>query len=155
MPGVSTDIVDVYVFRRIRGRAEFLLLRRRSDDDAQLGGTWHGVHGRIDDGETSVEAARRVVRMQTGLDGLAAYSADYINQFFDHQSDTVVLAPVLAFNAPVASTITLDAEFDDYAWCDREEATGRLTFAGQRWAVRHIEDIIAQPTADAEMYRIS
>ena len=83
-----------------------------------------------------------------------AYSADYINQFFDHLTDTVVLAPVLAFMAPVTSTITLDSEFDDYAWCDREEATGRLTFAGQRWAVRHIDDIIAQPNADAEMYRI-
>ena len=153
MPGVSTDSVDAYVFRRLRGRAEFLLLRRRAD--TQLGGTWHGVHGRIEEGETSVEAARRAVRSQTGLDDLPAYSADYINQFFDHQSDTVVLAPVLAFISPVAVSVTLDGEFDDYAWCDREEATGRLTFAGQRWAVRHIDDIIAQPTADAEMYRIS
>ncbi|CAN5751709.1 NUDIX domain-containing protein [soil metagenome] len=153
MPGVSTDSVDAYVFRRIRGRAEFLLLRRKAD--ATLGGTWHGIHGRIDDGETSVEAARRAVRSQTGLEGLPAYSADYINQFFDHQSDTVVLAPVLVFISPAVVAVMLDGEFDDYAWCDREEATGRLTFAGQRWAVRHIEDIIAQPEADAEMYRIS
>ena len=153
MPGVSTDSVDAYVFRRVRGRAEFLLLRRRSED--QLSGTWHGIHGRIEEGETSIEAARRAVRMQTGLDGLAAYSADYINQFFDHQSDTVVLAPVLAFQSPATAAVTLDSEFDDYAWCDRDEATGRLTFAGQRWAVRHIEDIIAQPSADAEMYRIA
>jgi dATP pyrophosphohydrolase len=123
--------------------------------DEQLGGTWHGIHGRIEEGETSIQAARRAVRMQTGLEDLAAYSADYINQFFDHQSDTVVLAPVLAFMSPATAVVTLDSEFDDYAWCDRDEATGRLAFAGQRWAVRHIEDIIAQPSADAEMYRIA
>lgn len=152
MPGISSDIVDAYLFRRNRGHAEYLLLRRRSD--SQLGGTWHAVHGRIDDGESSVDAARRAVRMQTGLEELAAYSADYINQFFDHLTDTIVLAPVLAFEVIVGRPIALAAEFDDYAWCDREEATGRLAFASQRWAVRHIEDIIAQPSADSEMYRI-
>ncbi|MCC6943334.1 MAG: NUDIX domain-containing protein [Thermomicrobiales bacterium] len=152
MPGISNDIVDAYVFRRNRGHAEFLLLKRRSD--GQLGGTWHAVHGRIDPDESTVEAARRAVRMQTGLDQLAAYSADYINQFYDHLTDTIVLAPVLAFEVRVGSPITLAPEFADYAWCDREEATGRLAFASQRWAVRHIEDIIAQPAADAEIYRI-
>lgn len=152
MPGISIDSVDAYVFRRNRGHAEFLLLRRR--EDSTLGGTWHGVHGRIEPDETSIEAARRLIRVQTGLDRLAAYSADYINQFFDHQTDSVVLAPVFAFAAPMASAVTLLNDFDDYAWCDREEATGRLAFAGQRWAVRHIDDIIAQPGADAEMYRI-
>ncbi len=152
MPGVSTGIVDAYVFRQNRGHAEFLLLKRRSD--TQLGGTWHAVHGRIEESETSIDAARRAVRLQTGLDNLTAYSADYINEFFDHQTDTIILAPVFAFGAPVGSPVMLDSEFDDYAWCDREEATGRLAFAGQRWAVRHIDDIIAQPSADAQMYRI-
>ncbi len=152
MPGLSSDIVDAYIFRRNRGHAEFLLLRRRSE--GQLGGTWHAVHGRIEADESTVDAARRAVRLQTGLEGLAAYSADYINQFFDHLSDTIVLAPVLAFEVTTGRPIALAPEFDDYAWCDREEATGRLVFSSQRWAVRHIEDIIAQPSADSEMYRI-
>ncbi len=152
MPGISYDIVDAYIFRRNRGHAEFLLLKRRSD--GQLGGTWHGIHGRIEESETSVEAARRAVRMQTGLESLSAYSADYINQFYDHLTDTIVLAPVFAFEVTAGNPIALAPEFEDYAWCDREEATGRLAFSSQRWAVRHIEDIIAQPSADSEMYRI-
>ncbi len=152
MPGISTDIIDAYVFRHHNGRSEFLLLRRRGD--GPLGETWHGVHGRCEPGETAVNAAVRIVRLQTGLEGLSAYSADFINQFFDHSSDTIVLAPVLAFEAPSTAKVTLDADFDDYAWCDRDEATGRLTFAGQRWAVRHIDDIIAQPGADGDIYRL-
>lgn len=149
---ITTDIVDAYVFRHRLGRAQFLLLRRR--EDRPLGNTWHGVHGRVSDGETSLEAARRAIRIQTGLSTLDAFSADYINQFFDHATDTIVLAPVFAFQLLEESPISLDDEFDDYAWCDRDEATGRLIFAGQRWAVRHIEDIVANPVADSDFYRL-
>jgi dATP pyrophosphohydrolase len=152
VPGISTDIVDAYVFRRNRGHSEFLLLRRKIG--LELGGTWHGVHGRIHEGETAVDAARRTIRLQTGLEDLSTFSADFVNQFFDHLTDTIVLAPVFAFLAPPASPVSLAGEFDDYAWCDREEATGRLAFSGQRWAVRHIDDVIGQASADAEIYRI-
>jgi dihydroneopterin triphosphate diphosphatase len=152
VPGIVTDSVDAYVFRHMHGRAEFLLLKRA--DESPIGGTWHGVHGRINPDETALAAATRAVRVQTGLEGLVPYSADYINQFFDHKADSIVLAPVFAFAAPTDSKITPAREFGDFAWCDREEATGRLTFAGQRWAVRHIEDIIAQPGVDAEIYLI-
>lgn len=149
---ITTDIVDAYVFRHRQGRAQFLLLRRRAE--LPLGNTWHGIHGRVAEDETSLEAARRAIRIQTGLANLAAFSADYINQFFDHATDTIVLAPVFAFQLMDDFPISLDDEFDDYAWCDRDEATGRLIFAGQRWAVRHIEDIVANPVADSDFYRL-
>lgn len=113
MASITTDIVDAYVFRHRHGRAQFLLLRRRSG--RPLGDTWHGIHGRVSEGETSLEAARRAVRIQTGLSHLDAFSADYINQFFDHATDTIVLAPVFAFHLVEDMPITLDAEFDDYA----------------------------------------
>ena len=152
MASITTDIVDAYVFRHRLNRAQFLLLRRRPE--LPLGNTWHGIHGRVADDETSVEAARRAVRIQTGLSNLNTFSADYINQFFDHATDTIVLAPVFAFQLTDDTPISLDDEFDDYAWCDRDEATGRLIFAGQRWAVRHIEDIVANPLADSDLYRL-
>jgi len=152
MASITTDIVDAYIFRHRQGRAQFLLLRRRPE--FPLGNTWHGIHGRVADHETSLEAARRAIRIQTGLANLIAFSADYINQFFDHATDTIVLAPVFAFQLLDDMPISLDEEFDDYAWCDRDEATGRLIFAGQRWAVRHIEDIVANPVADSDLYRL-
>lgn len=152
MASITTDIVDAYVFRHRHGRAQFLLLKRRPE--LPLGDTWHGIHGRVAENETALEAARRAVRIQTGLTNLIAFSADYINQFFDHATDTIVLAPVFAFQLIEDQPVSLDDEFDDYAWCDRDEATGRLIFAGQRWAVRHIEDIVANPVADSDFYRL-
>jgi dihydroneopterin triphosphate diphosphatase len=152
LAAIATNIVDAYVFRHHLNRAQFLLLRRKSG--LTLGGTWHSIHGRVSDSESAIDAARRALRVQTGLSEVDAYSADFINQFFDHETDTIVLAPVFAFAVNTEVLISLDDEFDDYAWCDRDEATGRLLFAGQRWAVRHIEDIIAHPGADPEFYRL-
>lgn len=149
---IAVDIVDAYVFRRHNGMVQFLLLQRAKD--TPLGGTWHGIHGKIDQGETALETAKRAVYAATGLVVTAAYSADYVNQFFDPESDSIILAPVLAFTVQRSARITLSEEHSDYAWCETEEATARLLFSGQRWAVRHIEEIIGLGGDDAEYYRI-
>jgi dihydroneopterin triphosphate diphosphatase len=152
VPRIAADIVDAYVFRRLNGRTQFLLLRRRAD--VSLAGTWQGVHGTIEPAETAVDAATRAVRLRTGLDVADAFSADYVNQFYDHQTDTLILAPVFAFHAPPKSRVTIGEDYSDFAWCERDEATGRLLFAGQRWAIRHIDDVIALGGPEAELYRV-
>lgn len=152
MTKITADIVDAYVFRRHNGTVQFLLLQRGKD--VPLGGTWHGIHGKIDPQETALESAKRAVLTATGLTVQTAYSADYINQFFDHQTDSIILAPVFAFTAVPATRISLSEEYADYAWCEADEATARLLFSGQRWAVRHIEELIALGGKDAEHYRI-
>jgi dATP pyrophosphohydrolase len=150
---IAADIVDAYVFRRHNGMVQFLLLQRQKE--VPMAGTWHGIHGKIDPAETALESAKRAVHAATGLVVTSAYSADFINQFFDPQSDSIILAPVFAFLANGATRISLSDEYADYAWCETEEATARLLFAGQRWAVRHIEEIIGLAGEDAEYYRIN
>jgi dATP pyrophosphohydrolase len=152
VPRIAADIVDAYVFRRHNGRTQFLLLRRRAD--VSLPGTWQGVHGTIDPEESAVDAALRAVQARTGLSVSDVYSADYVNQFYDHHTDTLILAPVFAFPAPSKSRVLMGEEYSDFAWCERDEATGRLLFAGQRWAIRHIDDVIAPGGPESEMYRI-
>jgi dATP pyrophosphohydrolase len=152
VPRIAADIVDAYVFRRLNGRTQFLLLRRRSD--VSLPGSWQSVHGTIEPDESALDAAKRAVMAKTGLDVEEAFSADYVNQFYDHHTDTLVLAPVFAFIAPMKSRITVSEEYADFAWCERDEATGRLPFAGQRWAVRHIDDVIGPGGPEADLYRI-
>lgn len=152
MPKIEVSIVDAYVFRRRQGLVQFLLLQR--SPELQLGGAWQAMHGKIDERETALDAARRAVATLTGATITASYSADYINQFFDHHSDALILAPVFAFEISPASTLTLTTDYVDFAWCDTEEATARLLFSGQRWAVRHIEEIIGLAGDDAEYYRI-
>lgn len=152
MPKVVSDIVDAYVFRKIHARVQFLLLLRRPD--VPLGNTWQAVHDKVGPGETALDAAERAVRAATGVDPRQAYSADFINQVYDHTRDAVVLAPVFAFAAPPRAAIDIGEEFSDYAWCEREEATARLLWSGQRWAVRHIDEVIGHGGPDAEFYRL-
>lgn len=152
MPRIVSNLVDTYLFRKINARPQFLVLRRRAD--APQGDTWQSIHTRVTGNETAIEAARRDVKASTGLVPVRFYSADYIAQFYDHQSDSIVLAPTLAALINPKSAVTIAPEFSDYAWCDLEETTSRLIFSAQRWAVRHIYDVIAMGGEESDVYAI-
>jgi dATP pyrophosphohydrolase len=153
MPHIAADIVDAYVFRKVNARVQFLLFLRRPD--LPLGNTWQSLHAKVEPGENALSAAERALHERTGLERVDAFSADFINQFYDPRSDTIILAPVFAFTVPARAHVKLGAEYCDTAWCEREEATARLLWAGQRWAVRHIDEVIGQGGPDAEFYRIN
>jgi len=74
MPDVVSDIVDVYVFRRLNARVQFLLLQRRVD--VALGQTWQSFHTQIQRNESTLAAARRAVLELSGLNISTVYSAD-------------------------------------------------------------------------------
>lgn len=153
MPQVVSDIVDVYVFRRLNARVQFLLLQRKRD--VALGQTWQSFHTRLERNETTIEAAYRAVEELAGLRVSAVYSADYVNQFLDDTRDVLVLAPVLAVNVNPQAPVRLDADLRDCAWLDRDEATVRLPFSGQRWAIRHIDEIMSIGHVESELYRLT
>lgn len=153
MPQVVSDIVDVYVFRRLNARVQFLLLQRKRD--VPHGQTWQSFHTRLQRNETTIDAAFRAVEELAGLQVSAVYSADYVNQFFDDTRDVLVLAPVLAVNVSPQAPVRLDSDLRDCAWLDRDEATVRLPFSGQRWAVRHIDEIMSIGHVESELYRLT
>lgn len=151
MTSIATDIVDVYVFRRVNARVQFLLLQRRSD--VPMARTWQAFHHEIAEGQTASDAARIALKTLAGLHVDRFYSADFVNQFYDEARDVVVLAPVLAVTVAGRIELTLADDFEDAGWYDRDEATARLPFSGQRWAVRHIDEIMGIGESEAEMYR--
>lgn len=151
MTSIATDIVDVYVFRRLNARVQFLLLQRRSD--VPMAQTWQAFHREIAQGSRASDAARQAVDELAGLAIDRFYSADFINQFYDEARDVVVLAPVLAVTVTNQSGVDLSEDFHDAGWFDRDEATARLPFSGQRWAVRHIDEIMGIGETESEIYR--
>ena len=94
------------------------------------------------------------MKSSTGLDPVRFYSADYIAQFYDHVSDSIVLAPTFAAQINPKSRVSVAPEYSDYAWCDLEETTSRLIYSAQRWAVRHIYDVIAIGGEESDVYAI-
>ena len=152
MPSLISDAVDAYVVRRLNARLQFFLMQRRAD--APFGGSWQAIHARVGQEETAFMAAERALAETTGLVAGTVYSADYVNQIFDHARDAVILIPVFAFEVEAQAGIELGPDFVGYEWCEREEATARLLWAGQRWSVRHIDDVIGAGGPAAEFYRI-
>ncbi len=153
MPSVVSDAVDAYVIRRVNARLQYLLLQRRAD--SPLGGAWQAIHTRIEPSESAIVAARRAIRETTGLADGAMYSADYVNQIFDQSRDAIVLVPAFALEVDPRAQVVAGSDFLAYEWCELAEATARLLWSGQRWALRHLDDVIGRGGASAEFYRVS
>ncbi len=152
MPKIISDSVDVYLFRRVNARVQFLVLLRRPE--IALGNTWHSVHSKVGEGETAYKAALRELRQTTGIVPHRFYSADLISQFYDHFSDTINLTPVFAALVEGPGPVILSPDYGDFAWCELDEAVARLLSSAQRWAVRHIHDVIAMGGPEADLHRI-
>lgn len=152
MPRVVSDIVDVYVFRRLNGRVQFLLLQRKPN--VSMGNTWQAFHSQIRMGETTLSTVKQVVRDAADLEVDTIYSADYINQFYDEGRDAMVLSPVFAVTVKAQAPVRLSEEYRDAGWYDRDDSTTRLPFSGQRWAVRHIDEIMSLGDDERNIYRI-
>lgn len=152
MPRVVSDIVDVYVFRRLNGRVQFLLLQRKAE--VSMGNTWQAFHSQIKLGDTTLQTVKQVVKDAADLEVDTIYSADYINQFYDEGRDAVVLSPVFAVTVKAQAPVRLSAEYKDAGWFDRDDATTRLPFSGQRWAARHIDEIMSIGEDERNIYKL-
>jgi dATP pyrophosphohydrolase len=152
VPTLVSDAVDAYVIRRLNARLQFLLMQRRAD--APFGSSWQAIHARVEPGESALTAAVRALGESAGMQQLVTYSADYVNQIYDHTRDAVVFIPVFAFEVEPHTRVELGPDFLAYEWCERDEAISRLLWAGQRWSVRHIDDIIGRGDPTVEFYRL-
>src|SRR4051794_23610958 len=120
MPEIVADSVDAYIFRSAGREGQYDLVQRGGV--LSFCGVGQSMHTRVEQRETTLDAARRSVREAIGLDPLAAYSVDYIHQFFDHERDLIVFAPSLAFSLAPGSEYTLGEGFKALAWFDAEDA---------------------------------
>jgi dATP pyrophosphohydrolase len=132
---ILCNSVAVVTVRMVDGAPEYLLLRRAS---RYLHGEWCQVAGAVESGETAWQAGLRELLEETGLEPLAYYSADRMEQIYRPDWDAIVLAPLfLAFVSPVA-TARLNDEHSEYRWCTRDEALTLLRFFNMRANVQHV-----------------
>jgi dATP pyrophosphohydrolase len=131
MASVSSNLVEVCVFRFRANRPEVLLLRR-AQDEAPYPGLWQIVTGRVRDGETSVEAAQRELQEETGLKPLHFWIVPFTSSFYDPRLDTVSIMPVFAAQVAEDALPVLSHEHDLCAWSDFQQADAELVWPGQR-----------------------
>lgn len=143
MPDIVSNVIDVYAFRRSAMQVEFLLLKR--SEGRRLAGTWQAVHGRIEPGETAVQAALRELEEETGLRPIGFWQLEFVNTFYLAAEDALLMCPCFAAEIDPATEIVLSAEHTDYRWEPSEQALEGYMWPGQRHAVREIMAEIVTP----------
>lgn len=136
-------VVDVYPYRRIESRVEYLLLRRAAG--RAYAGTWRMVGGKIAAGETAWQTALRELTEETGRRPVCAWTVPSVNAFYEWQHDRVNLIP--AFAAELDADPLLDGEHDEWAWLEVEEATARLRWPEQQRLLRLVDGLLQRGLA--------
>ncbi len=153
MAKVKANKVAVYVFRQTAGGAEILQLHRavKAGDYAQ---TWQVVYGGIEKGEAAAEAAQRELREETGLVPLEFFQVQYVETFYSHSKDRVMLMPVFAVRVHKTARPVLNAEHDDFRWVPIAAIADNFIWRSQREAIAIIRADIIFGSPAANLLRI-
>jgi len=138
VPVLLSDQVEAYVFRRHRGRVQFLALRRAPD--RALPGVWQPVTGRRRRGETAFAAALREVREETGLRPRRWWALETPTLYFDVRRDSIVALPLFAAEVDATERVVLSAEHQSARFLSAPAARRLFLWRAQHRgleAVRH------------------
>jgi dihydroneopterin triphosphate diphosphatase len=110
------------VLIHVRRGEEFLVLRRTDHD------YWHTVAGGVEPGEESVDAARRELREETGLEAEPTEigSFEYVREAWEREPGLRVAVRGFLVDAPAGWEPWLDDEHSEYRWCEADAAAELL-----------------------------
>ena len=139
MNQIKVRVVDCYVYRRIDDGILFLLMKRNLNKIYEH--LWQGVAGKIEEGETSSEAAIRELKEETGLSPVNMFVADHVSKFYEVHGDRVNLVPVFGIEVD-SEIINLSEEHISYKWVDINEALNTLVWNGQKKGIQTVHDMV-------------
>ena len=139
MPIIEVRVIDAYVYRTTSAGLLFLVLKRAKTKMYEH--IWQGVAGKIEDGETSWEAAIRELKEETGLAPLKIFVADHVSKFYETNGDRINLVPVFGIEVD-SEIVIISREHCDHKWVDLNGALDLLVWRGQKQAIQVIHDMV-------------
>jgi 8-oxo-dGTP pyrophosphatase MutT (NUDIX family) len=141
MPTVRSEFVEVVLFKWTSAGPKYLILQRAGTEWVYPN-LWQFVTGRIDEGETGIEAAHRELKEETKLIPIRFWNVPFIPSFYDQAVDAVFLNPIFAAEVLERAEPQLSSEHQQYRWLDYEEARSLLVWPNNHDALRLIHTYI-------------
>lgn len=135
---IKSNVVSGVVLSKDEDVPKILMMKRIK------GEFWCHVAGKIEQDETAVEAIVREVREETGIIVKALYSAEFMEQFYEHHTNHILMIPAFVIQCPADQAITLNDEHVEYRWCTIQEALSLASFPNQEKLYRHISEYFIQ-----------
>lgn len=161
-PAIRTDVIDVYVFRRIPPSArdhnemELLQLLRA---DTPLEQTWQPVMGHCEPGERAWETALREIEEEVGLGRsdpafLSMWALEQVWPYYLGALDCIVASPRFAVEVAPGWSPIINSEHSAARWISAphhagQPATEFFMWPGQKHAVLELLDVVAHTGAPA------
>jgi len=139
MANIVVRVIDAYVYRTTSAGLLFLVLKRAKTKMYEH--IWQGVAGKIEDGETSWEAATRELKEETGLAPIKMFVADHVSKFYEINGDRINLVPVFGIEVDSESVI-ISQEHCDHKWVVTNGALDLLVWRGQKQAIQVVHDMV-------------
>lgn len=136
LPIKSIGIAAV-ILKKINKIYHVLLLKRNSQ---HLNNTWCYLGGRIEAGETAIDAVFREIREETGITELQLYSANQFDKIFSPKENYIYIAPVFVGFVQEEQPVILNDEHSEYQWFPFEEAKGVISLPGNEEVLQSIEN---------------
>ena len=140
---IVSNIVEVCVFRFLKDRIEYLVLKRSLEERIHPG-MWQLITGTITEGERGVRTALREMQEETGLVPMHFWSVPVLTTFYDRNSGALNHCPVFAAQADPGGEVRISEEHCDFAWLSLAEARRRLVWPSHRSVVDIVDSVIVR-----------
>lgn len=120
-----------------RGETARVLVLQRAKNSSR--GLWSLVMGRLEPGETAIQAIRREIMEEAGIGSATLYTSGCCDTFYNPGANAIEIMPIFVATFAEQPDVTLDHEHLAYRWVSFAEAADLLAYPGQRQALIEIK----------------
>lgn len=135
-------LIDLYPYRIIEGKPQFLLLLRSKGHIYHK--QWRMIGGKVEKGETSWQAALRELKEETALPSRLFWSVPSVNHFYEPETDQIHLIPAFAVEISAGKEPILNREHKQFEWLEIDKAQKRIIWPEQHRLLSIIHNIVTR-----------